>query len=140
VFSVPPFQQQQLEQPGIHTILNSYDVMDGPHTFTAAWTSAQFRDRNPVLYRALVAALREATERVDKDRQTAASYWIKDVGSKLPLEKVTAVVSGPQVKWTMAPENTMKFASFMHSVGSLRTAPQSWRDLFFPEIHDAPGS
>src|SRR5213079_1597899 len=27
VFSVPPFQQQQLEKPGIRTVLNSFDVM-----------------------------------------------------------------------------------------------------------------
>src|SRR5256885_1058190 len=119
VFGVPPFQQQQLEKPGIHTILNSFDIMDGPHTFTVAWTSARFRDKNPVLYKALVGALKEATEIVDKDRKKAAGYWIEDVKSKLPLDKVTAVVSGPQVRWTMAPENTMKFAAFMHSVGSL---------------------
>lgn len=32
VFSVPPFQNQQLEQPGIRTILNSFDVLGGiPH-------------------------------------------------------------------------------------------------------------
>ena len=101
VFSVPPFQQQQLEKPGIRTILNSFDVMDGPHTFTVAWTSARFRDKNPVLYKALIAALKEATDIVDKDRKKAAGFWIEDVKSKLPLEKVTAVISGPQVKWTM---------------------------------------
>src|SRR6185503_10344686 len=83
VFSVPPFQQQQLEKPGVRTILNSFDVMDGPATFTVAWTSARFRDKNPVLYKALVAALKEATEIVDKDRQKAAGYWIADVKSKL---------------------------------------------------------
>src|SRR5262249_58267686 len=32
VFSVPPFQNQQLEKAGITMVLNSYDVMDGPHT------------------------------------------------------------------------------------------------------------
>ena len=90
VFSVPPFQQQQLEKPGVRTILNSFDVMDGPHTFTVAWTSARFRDKNPVLYKALIAALKEATDIVDKDRAKAAGYWIKDVNSKLPLDKVTA--------------------------------------------------
>ncbi|MEA2929119.1 MAG: sulfonate transport system substrate-binding protein, partial [Hyphomicrobiales bacterium] len=116
VFGVPPFQQQQLEKPGIRTILNSFDVMDGPHTFTVAWTSARFREKNPTLYKALVAALKEATDIVDKDRQRAAGYWIEDVKSKMPLEKVTAVISGPQVKWTMAPLATMKYATFMHSV------------------------
>lgn len=140
VFGVPPFQQQQLEKPGIHTILNSFDVMDGSHVFTVAWTTSKFRDANPVLYKALVAALKEATEIVNKDRRAAGAYWIKDVNSKLPLDMVDKIVSGPQVRWTMAPENSMKFATFMHSVGTLKQAPQSWRDLFFPEIHDLDGS
>jgi len=140
VFGVPPFQQQQLEKPGIHTILNSFDVMDGPHTFTVAWTTARFREKNPLLYKALFEALKEATEIVDKDRRKAAAYWIEDVKSKMPIEKVTAVISGPQVRWTMAPENAMKYATFMHSVGSLKEAPKSWKDLFFPEVHDLSGS
>ena len=140
VFSVPPFQQQQLEKPGVRTILNSFDVMDGPATFTVAWTSARFRDKNPVLYKALIAALKEATGIVDKDRTKAAGYWIEDVKSKLPLDKVTAVISGPQVRWTMAPEHTMNFAAFMASVGSIKEAPKSWKDMFFPEVHDLNGS
>jgi NitT/TauT family transport system substrate-binding protein len=140
VFSVPPFQQQQLEKPGIRTILNSFDVMDGPHTFTVAWTSARFRDKNPVLYKALIAALKEATGIVDKDRKKAAGYWIEDVKSKLPLDKVTGVISGEQVKWAMEPLNTMKYATFMAGVGSIKEAPKSWKDMFFPEVHDLSGS
>ena len=139
VFGVPPFQQQQLETPGIRTILNSFEVM-GPHSFTVAWTSARFRDRNPTVYRALVAAIEEATEIVNRDRGAAAALWIADVKSKLPLDKVTAVVSGPQVRWTMVPESTMKFAEFMNGVGTLKARPGSWQDLFFPEIHRLPGS
>jgi len=38
------------------------------------------------------------------------------------------------------PENSMKFAAFMQSVGSLKEVPKSWKDLFFPEIHDLNGS
>src|SRR4030095_11714080 len=33
VFSVPPFQFQQLERDNIHTVLSSFEVL-GPHTFT----------------------------------------------------------------------------------------------------------
>ena len=40
----------------------------------------------------------------------------------------------------MVPENTMKFARFMVTTGMLRSAPESWRDYFFPEIHAADGS
>jgi NitT/TauT family transport system substrate-binding protein len=139
-FSVPPFQQQQLEKPDIHTVLNSYDVMDGPHSFTVAWTSAKFRDANPVLYKALVAALKEATEIVNKDKRGAGALWIEDSRSKLPLDMVTKVVAGPQVKWTLVPENTMKFARFMAETGTLKMSPSSWKDFFFPEIHDVNGS
>jgi NitT/TauT family transport system substrate-binding protein len=139
-FSVPPFQQQQLEKPGIHTVLNSFDVMEGPHSFTVAWTSARFREQNPTLYKALVAALKEATDTVNADKRAAAALWIEDSKSKLPLDMVAQVVAGAQVRWTMAPENTMKFATFMAGVGTLKSVPQSWRDYFFPEIHDADGS
>jgi NitT/TauT family transport system substrate-binding protein len=140
VFSVPPFQNQQLTKPEIRTVINSYDVMEGPHTFTVAWTSAKFRDANPVLYKALIAALTEATEIVNKDRRAAAALWIEDSKSKLALDFVDGIVSAPQVRWTMVPESTMKFAQFMASVGTLKPTPASWRDYFFPEVHGMNGS
>lgn len=138
-FSVPPFQEQQLEKPGIHTLLNSFEVA-GPHSFTLSWTSARFRERNPVLYQALLAALKESTEIVNADRAAAAALWIEDTKSKLPLETAKRVVSGPQVAWTMVPQNTMRYAAFMQSVGTLRAVPGSWQDLFFPEAHGLAGS
>ena len=130
-FSVPPFQNQQLEQAGIHTVVNSFDVMGGSHSFTVAWTSAKFRDKNPVLYKALIAALREATDIVNKDKAAASALWIEDSKSKLPLDMVAKIVAGPQVQWTLVPENTMKFADFMTGVGTLKVKAASWKDYFF---------
>ena len=139
-FSVPPFQYQQLEQPGIHTVVNSFDVMGGSHSFTVAWTSAKFRDKNPVLYKALIAALKEATDIVNKDKKAASALWIEDSKSKLPLDMVTKIVDGPQVRWTLTPEATIKFADFMAEVGTLKVKAASWKDYFFPEIYDEKGS
>jgi NitT/TauT family transport system substrate-binding protein len=34
----------------------------------------------------------------------------------------------------------MKYAEFMHDIGTLKGQPKSWKDLFFPLIHDGPGS
>jgi NitT/TauT family transport system substrate-binding protein len=139
-FSVPPFQNQQLESPDVHTVLNSFDVMEGSHTFTAVWAPARFRDDNPKLYKALVEALREATDIVNKDKAAAAALWIEDSKSKLSPDMVGKIVAGPQVRWTMVPENTMKYADFMASVGTLKVKAASWTDYFFPEIYDANGS
>ena len=52
-FSVPPFQYLQLENTAIHTVLNSFDVMGGSHTFTVVWAFSKFRDENPALFKAL---------------------------------------------------------------------------------------
>ena len=139
-FSVPPFQTQQLEKEGIHTVLNSYEVFGGPHSFTVAWASSLFRDKNPALFRVLIQAFEEATGIVNAEIKTAAQYWAEDVKSSLALDKVVAVASGPQVKWTMVPEQSMKFAEFMHQVGSIKVKPADWKELFFPEIHGMAGS
>jgi NitT/TauT family transport system substrate-binding protein len=139
-FSVPPFQQLLLEKEGIHTVLNSYEVFGGPHTFTVAWTSSQFRDKNPALYKALIAAFDEATQMLNKDLKPAAQYWIDNVKSKLSVEKVAEIAAGKQVKWTMVPESTIKYAEFMHAVGSIKVKPADWTELFFPEVHNLPGS
>jgi NitT/TauT family transport system substrate-binding protein len=140
VFSVPPFQQQQLEHVGIHTVLNSFDVMGGSSTFTVAWTTAKFRDSNPMLYKALIAALKEATDIINKDKAAAGQLWIEDSKSKLTPEMVGKIVAGPQVRWTLTPEHTMKFADFMAEVGTLKNKATSWKDYFFPEIYDLNGS
>jgi NitT/TauT family transport system substrate-binding protein len=139
VFSVPPFQFQQLEQKNIHTVLSSFDVL-GPHTFTVAWTSMRFRKDNPELYAAFLDAVKEATAIIAADPTGTAQSWIDDSGSKLPLEMVTKVVTGPNVEWTMTPAATMKFAKFMYKVGSTKHEPASWKDMFFPEIGGLNGS
>lgn len=141
VFSVPPFQYQQLEKPGIRTILNSFDAMGGPHTFTVIWTSKKFRDANPKTYGAVLAALQEATEILNKDRRAAAQIWAESTKSKLTGEWLyDKILASPQVQYTLVPQNTMKYADFMNKVGTIKKKPVTWKDLFFPEIHDRAGS
>jgi len=139
VFSVPPFQFQQLAQANIHTVLSSFDVL-GPHSFTVAWTSARFRNDNPELYAAFVDAMKEATAIVSANPKQTAQTWIDDTNSKLSVEMVTNVLTGPDVQWTMTPAATMKFAKFMRRVGSIKHEPASWQEMFFPEIGDLKGS
>src|SRR4030081_1382183 len=138
-FSVPPFQFQQLEKANIHTVLSSFDVL-GPHTFTVAWTSARFRKDNPELYAAFLDAMKEATSIVSADPKRTAQTWIDDTNSKLSVEMVTKVLTGPDVQWTMTPAATMKFANLTRRLGSIKHEPASWQDMFFPEIGELKGS
>jgi NitT/TauT family transport system substrate-binding protein len=105
-----------------------------------AWTSARFRKDNPELYAAFLDAVQEATTIIAADPRGTAQSWIDDTGSKLPLETVTKVVTGPNVEWTMTPAATMKFAKFMRKVGTTRHEPASWKEMFFPDIAGLNGS
>jgi NitT/TauT family transport system substrate-binding protein len=51
-----------------------------------------------------------------------------------------ALLKDPSVKFTTTPENIMKYAEFMQSVGSIKRRPDSWKDLFFAEAQTTPGS
>lgn len=139
-FTSPPFQHTALENPAIHTVLNSYDVMGGPNTFLMVWATSKFREANPKTYRAVLDALKEATESINADKRRAAEIYSKEGGGKENVDKLLKIMNDPQIKYTMTPERVLPFAHFMHDVGTLKNRPQSWKDLFFPDIHHLPGS
>jgi NitT/TauT family transport system substrate-binding protein len=138
--ALPPFMQYQLENPKVHTVATSFELAGGPTTYTVAYTSAKFRDKNPKLYRAVYDALVEATDRVAADIRTASRYWIEDSDSKLTVDFVAAAGSGKDVKWTSVPQETLKQAEFMVDVGTIKVKPKSWKEYFFPEAYGLPGS
>jgi NitT/TauT family transport system substrate-binding protein len=50
------------------------------------------------------------------------------------------MMSQPGFDFGTTPQNVVKMAQFMNRIGSIAVAPQSWKDLFFPDIHGLPGS
>lgn len=139
-FTSPPFQNTALENPEIHTVLNSYDVMGGPNTFLMVWSTKKFRDENPKSYKAVVDALKEATDAINADRKRAAEIYVQEGGGKESVDKLLKIMNDPQVRYQLAPERILPFAHFMHQVGTIKNKPASWKDLFFPDIHDMSGS
>lgn len=140
-YTSPPFHQRERRDPDIRTIQNSNDVMGGATTFTMMSTTRAYREANPEAYAAVLAALEEAMEMIDADRLAAADILIAARGDAgLSREELAELLADPEIEFTTTPQNTMRYAEFMHSIGSIDNLPMSWRDLFFPEIHDTPGS
>jgi NitT/TauT family transport system substrate-binding protein len=139
-FSSPPFQYQQLQKPGIHTVLNSYDVLGGPATFNVVWTTSKFRSENPKLYDAFVKALDEATAQINNDRRAAAEAYLRISKDKATVAEILAMLNDPGIVYTTTPQNVMKYVDFMFKVGVVKVRPDSWKDLFFPNTHGAAGS
>jgi NitT/TauT family transport system substrate-binding protein len=139
-FSSPPFQYQQLAKPGIHTVVNSYDVLGGPATFNLVWTTAKFRSENPKLYDAFVKALDEVIAQINRDKRAAAEAYLRISKDKDSLENIAAMLNDPQIVYTTTPQNVMKYVDFMLKTGAIKTKPDSWKDLFFPNAQGLPGS
>jgi NitT/TauT family transport system substrate-binding protein len=141
-FTSPPFMYQELENedPEIHTVLSSYDVLGGPSTFNCVWSRSSFREENPEAYQASVNALAEAMELIEADPDAAAAVYIAQTGSALDPAFVRDILLEPDITFTMTPANTMTYAEFMHRVGALGTQPAEWSEVFFPEAHDLNGS
>jgi NitT/TauT family transport system substrate-binding protein len=140
-FTSVPFHTRELKDPRVRTILVSDDVMGGATTFTMLYTTKKFRDENPVTYRAIVRSVREAVDYINKDKRGAAQIYYDSIGGKgETMEEIMATLNDPRNAITMVPQNTLKYAHFMHDIGSLKTRANSWKDLFFPEIHELPGN
>jgi NitT/TauT family transport system substrate-binding protein len=139
-FGSPPFQYQQLKNPAIHTVLNSYDVLGGPGTFNVVWTSSKFRAENPRIYDAFVKALDEAIGQINADRKAAAEAYLRISKDKDTVQDILAMLNDPAIVFTTTPQNVMKYVDFMLKTGSIKVKPDSWKDLFFPNVHALSGS
>ncbi|HTC90362.1 MAG TPA: ABC transporter substrate-binding protein [Bryobacteraceae bacterium] len=141
-FTSPPFAQRELKDPRIHTVVTSDDIMGGSTTFTMVSTTTKFREQNPKVFGAVLKALEEANRRIIADKKAAAEILLASTGGEkgFSVSEIVEVLNDPHVKFTTTPENVMKYATFMHDVGSLKNQPASWKDLFFPEVQAAPGS
>src|SRR5215468_1648795 len=139
-FSSPPFQYQEAAKPGIRTILNNYEILGGPATFNLVWSTTKFRDTNPKAYTAFVAAFEEATATINRDKRAAAEVYKRMSGTKESVDELVKMMEDPLVEYTLAPKGIMKTAEFMARIGTIKEAPASWKDLFFPNAQSLPGS
>jgi len=140
-FTSPPFHQRERKLADVRTIMTSNDVMGGPSTFTMLYTTSRFHDANPKTCAAVIKALEAALAFINADKQAAAEIFLASSDGKgWKLEEILELLNDPDIRFTTSPENVMKYANFMADVGSIKTRPKSWQDMFFPEIHAIPGS
>jgi NitT/TauT family transport system substrate-binding protein len=139
-FGSAPFMYQELADPRAHKILDSYEVMGGPHTFNVVWASTKFHDDNPKLIRAFIDALSDAEKILREEPARAAAIYVRMDNAKMDVKEAERMIRLPENEWTIVPKNIIAYADFMHRVGALSVKPASWKDLFFPEMADLPGS
>ena len=137
-FLAPPFQERALEK-GMHKVLASYEVMGGPASFLAVWTTAKFRSESPKAFRAVVDAFREATAMIQSNRRKAAEIYTADTGGKETADATEKQLANPEYIFDLGPKRLIRLTDFMHAAGAIKTKPASWKEMFVPEVHDLAG-
>jgi NitT/TauT family transport system substrate-binding protein len=139
-FTSAPYQYEELKDKRVHKVLDSYEVLGGPHTFNSIWATAKLYENEPKIVQAFLNALEDSIKFINADPDGAAALWVKNTKSKLPVEEVARIIKLPENEWTMTPKNTMAFADYMSRVGMIPAKPESWKDLYIKNIHNLPGS
>ena len=139
-FGSAPFQEMELADPRVHKVLDSYEVLGGPHTFNTVWANSKFVTANPKITKAFLDALEESMARIKADPAAAAALWVKAENSKLPVADAEKIIRNPQNEWTTTPKKVLTYLDYMNRAGLVSTKTSDWKDIFFPGIHGASGS
>jgi NitT/TauT family transport system substrate-binding protein len=139
-FSRMPYADDERGDPAIHRVMDSFDI-GGPHSVALVLTTAPFRDANPALCAALVGAITDADSFIKANRGAAAEiYAAGQKSDNIPVEELSDMLGDPDTVFNAAPAGIQRITAFLHQIGRIRHNPDSWQQLFFPEIYKQPGS
>jgi NitT/TauT family transport system substrate-binding protein len=139
-FTAPPFQNAEVKQPGIRTITTGEDILGGPATFIVTCATAKFQAENPVTVKAFLAATEDAIAYINSNPKQSIAIYKEMSHDDTPASVLLPVLLDPATHFTTTPQNVMTFADFMYRIGTIKTQPQSWKDMFYAGVHDLPGS
>jgi len=139
-FTSSPFHEQEIKVPGVRLLTTNYDILGGPATAVVIGASSKYRDANPKSYKAFFDALKEAIETINKDKRAAAKIYLEQAkDTKNSVDDIYAMINATDYAYTLTPQKVFKTAEFMGKIGSIKNKPASWKDLFFPEVHNLQG-
>lgn len=139
-FSTSPFQEIALKNPSIHTVLESRDALGGDAHVAITFATQKFYDANPKTVRAFVAALEEASAMVREHPLETAKTYLTMVKERVTAEELAAIFTQPGAIYKVEPTRTMVYATYMAKAGFIKPEPKSWKEYFFPLLHDRDGS
>jgi NitT/TauT family transport system substrate-binding protein len=132
-FTSPPFSYQELEDPRIHRVFSSTEVL-GNITLDVVYSLKRFADKNPMLVKAFMAAQNQANAYIAADRKGAAETFLRISKIKMPLGMVEKILADPDTRFSTTPNGVMRYAEFMHRAGTIKVLPREWADLFVSEL------
>jgi NitT/TauT family transport system substrate-binding protein len=138
--AVPPFTERGLRLPGAHVVLDSHQVFGGSFTQMMLVGPRRFRDNNPQLQKAVLAALDESIAAINADKRAAVALW-KDIHkASESIDELLAIVSDPRFEFSATPLRIQFISDFLYRQKRVKEKLSSWKDIFWPDAWDRQGT
>ena len=76
-FGTSPFYEQEMKFPNARVLTTSYDILGGRASALVVVATSKFHDANPKVYKAFLAAEKEAIDTINKDKKAAAKAYLE---------------------------------------------------------------
>ncbi|MEV9593777.1 ABC transporter substrate-binding protein [Aliarcobacter butzleri] len=129
-----PFSTLELENPNVHQVFNSFDILGGAHTTNLIWTSEDFYKNNPKLSKIIVEALNEANKFIKENEDEAIKLYLSTTKSNESPEIIAKVLKNTTVYDTKPKANITQFSDFLYDIGAIKQKPKDWKELFFDAV------
>jgi NitT/TauT family transport system substrate-binding protein len=140
-FSTPPFSQMLARDSRIHAVTTSAAILGGSDATSVSLSGGHaFVDANPTVARAVLAGLEDAMKLIAAEPRRAAEIYLKSEQVNLKPEEIVEQIGDGSTTYEIAGRGIVSYGKFMAKIGMTKTAPESWKDVFFPFVHDRPGS
>lgn len=137
-FASPPYQYVELKR-GLHRVATSYELMGAPATFSVTYATEAFAKENPKTLTAFYKAMEDSQKFIRENPEAAADIYLKSSKEGVSKAEVLEILKDKDVQFTMRPRSFVAYAKFMKDVGTLKSTPASWKDLFFGNAHGESG-
>lgn len=111
-YTIPPFQEMQLNDPAIHTVLDSKELL-GPASTSYARASKKFHDANPKVFLALVNAMKEASTFIIANKERMVSSYLEGTRAKVDGASIQKILDDPSNIDCVTPLASAKWAGFL---------------------------
>lgn len=136
-FTSPPYNFEEMSNPGIRTVLDGIDAFGTEFTFMVAVASNELFENNPKAYAALVMAIAEATEFINENPEEAAIILAPSI--KLDGATTLKYITWPGMNYVTTPLGLMGFSDFMINAGFISKAPERMSEIVYPNVLAAIG-
>ncbi len=135
----PPFSYQEVKSPAVFRVLDTADAV-GRLSILMVMTQRYFAAANPGLMQAFVAAQDEANAFIAADPEAAAAAYGRVSRLNVAHDQIMEVLKGGEEGFSVTPNGSLTYATFLAQGGIVKNKVGSWQDLFLPALHDRIGS